>query len=130
MTTGTPFRNLGMFADLCGEDAIRNVILATTMWSRVDEDVGTRRENELKQKYWKTMLDNGSTTIRFSDSFESTWDIVDTIIDKSRPLSIRETSDNVRGQLVMNNQINSTKSKVHTRRVAAREITNHDFVVV
>jgi hypothetical protein len=40
-------KNLFMFKKLCGDDALKNVILATTMWDRMTEADGTARELEL-----------------------------------------------------------------------------------
>lgn len=80
--SGSPLKNLRMFSNLCGRDAIGTVILATTMWDLVREEDGKRREEQLRTKYWKGMLDNGSTMIPFTATFESAWHIVDTIIEK------------------------------------------------
>lgn len=59
-----------------------NVIIATTMWGEVDHTVGVRREEELKRQYWKDMLANGCTTVRFEDSYDSAWRIVGDLIRK------------------------------------------------
>jgi hypothetical protein len=77
---GTPLKNLRMFANLCGDGASRNVILSTTMWKRVKPEMGKRREDELKARYWKGMLDHGSRTFRFYDTSESAWDIIGTFL--------------------------------------------------
>jgi hypothetical protein len=90
--SGTPLRNLQMFANLCGDEAIRNVVLATTMWSDVTPNVGISREAELRQVYWKSMLALGSATARFKNNFESAWEIVDSLIKKTSgdPLLLQE----------------------------------------
>lgn len=80
---GTPLKNLRMFANLCGDDAIGNVILASTMWRQGKEAIEERREAELKSKYWKGMIDQGSEVVRFHRTFDSAWTIVD-IIDRKR----------------------------------------------
>ncbi|PPQ78241.1 hypothetical protein CVT24_006502 [Panaeolus cyanescens] len=54
---GTPLKNLQMFQSLCGKDAYDKITLVTTMWDEVDEDVGVFREKQLKEKYWKPMID-------------------------------------------------------------------------
>jgi len=71
-----------MFGKLCGDEAIRNVILATTMWTPLEKDPENkqlRRENELRGKYWKAMIDCGSTITRFLRTYDSAWTIVDLI---------------------------------------------------
>ena len=65
-----------MFHNLCGVEALKNVVLVTTMWDQVDEDVGNNRENELTTKYWKTMVELGCHTSRFHNTAESALDIV------------------------------------------------------
>jgi hypothetical protein len=77
---GTPLKNLRMFHELCGKKALRNVILVTTMWSEVDQEVGSRREEALRQKYWKGMIDEGSSTARYKGTLSSAWEILDHII--------------------------------------------------
>lgn len=56
--SGSSIRNLDMFKALCGEDAYKHVVLATTMWEQVDLKIGEQRENELKSKpdYWGYMI--------------------------------------------------------------------------
>jgi hypothetical protein len=74
---GTPLKNLRMFEKLCGKNALQNIILTTTMWDEVDERMGSLRENELKAKYWKAMIDQGSKTVRYHNTQESAWEIID-----------------------------------------------------
>ncbi|KDR82098.1 hypothetical protein GALMADRAFT_60058 [Galerina marginata CBS 339.88] len=61
----TPLKNLRMFKELCGHKALQNVILTTTMWEEEDPGVGAEREKDLKDNYWKPMVDRGSVTRRF-----------------------------------------------------------------
>jgi exonuclease VII small subunit len=69
-----------MFAKLCGDGAAKNVVLATTMWGNVKPEVGEKREDELKSKYWAGMLELGSQAMHFKDSPASAWNIIDTAI--------------------------------------------------
>ncbi|TFK44967.1 P-loop containing nucleoside triphosphate hydrolase protein [Crucibulum laeve] len=68
---GTPLKNLRMFEELCGKNAFHNVILTTTMWDEIDEEVGIQREKELIHKYWKSMMDRKSKTMRFNNDRHS-----------------------------------------------------------
>jgi hypothetical protein len=77
-------KNLTMFDKLCGDDAVKNVVLATTKWNSVAADVGEQRQRQLSEKYWKTMLGNGSRVSRFKDTHESAWRIVDLILEHQR----------------------------------------------
>jgi hypothetical protein len=90
----TPLKNLKMFKKLCGEDFFERVVLVTTMWPATMSDPAAdqgyyqgemrsceERENELETVYWSDMINHGSKTWRFTNSKESTWDIIDYIID-------------------------------------------------
>jgi hypothetical protein len=59
---GPSLKNLRMMQQLCGADSLRNVVLATTMWEKVTDEEGLRREAELEQTFWKSMIDGGATT--------------------------------------------------------------------
>ena len=80
---GTPLKNLRMFEELCGKNAFQNIILATTMWDEVDEETGEAREEELKTKYWRSMLERNSTTSRFMRTRESALALIDPLIDEA-----------------------------------------------
>jgi hypothetical protein len=84
---GTPLKNLRMFEKLCGKDAFYNVILTTTMWDEVDGETGRLREEELKAKYWRSMLDLNSTTNRFMNTRESALRLIEPLIDAANKKS-------------------------------------------
>jgi hypothetical protein len=86
---GTPLKNLRMFANLCGDGATKNVILATTMWDLVEAGEGERRVTQLQGKYWKEMLAGGSKVARFDGKYDSAWEIVDMIVKKDAGHSSR-----------------------------------------
>ena len=73
---GSPLKHLKMFHNLCGVEALKNVVLVTTMWDQVDEEEGDNPENELTNRYWKTMIELGCRTSRFENNTESALDIV------------------------------------------------------
>ena len=77
---GTSRKNLEMFRKLCGDDALKNVILVTTKWADVSTEVGEKREKQLADAYWKEMIGYGSTVVRFSDSHLAARDIIDHIV--------------------------------------------------
>jgi hypothetical protein len=82
-----PIENLRMFEKLCGKNAIHNVILTTTMWDVVDEETGRDREEELKSKYWQTMLERKSSTSRFLGTRESALRVIAPLIDAANAKS-------------------------------------------
>ncbi|KAF7970687.1 hypothetical protein HWV62_23290 [Athelia sp. TMB] len=87
--TGSALRNMDLFQKLCGNRAARNVILVTTMWDEVDEEVGERREAELRDTFWRTMVAHGSQTVRFSHTPESAWNILGSSTGHFRPMKLQ-----------------------------------------
>ena len=81
---GSPHRNLRMFGELCGDQAVRKVVLVTTMWDKgkIDPQTHIRREKELFENYWKTMIRHGASTARFLNSADSAWAVIDPILKK------------------------------------------------
>ncbi|KAG6833280.1 hypothetical protein H0H87_009455 [Tephrocybe sp. NHM501043] len=80
---GTSRKNLDLFARLCGPDAIKNVILATTKWDELPNDeTGQLRESQLKGEHWKHMVELGSRVHRFEGSQRSARRIVNYILAK------------------------------------------------
>ena len=70
---GSAKKNLIMFKKLCGDNALKNVILITSMWDRVAENEGAKRERELLQtpEFWGFMISKGSKAYRHNNSIES-----------------------------------------------------------
>jgi hypothetical protein len=91
--SGTPHRNIRMLGELCGDQAAKKVVLVTTMWDEVQQDTGVFREIELFEKYWNTMISYGASTARFSNSANSAWEIIGSIlfvqelVDHKKPFS-------------------------------------------
>ena len=61
-----------------------NVVIVTTMWSKVTTEEGTNREAELKKLFWKDMVDDGCSIERFEDTHKSAWDIIGSLAAKDR----------------------------------------------
>jgi predicted RNase H-like nuclease (RuvC/YqgF family) len=81
---GSAKRNLVMFKKLCGNDALRNVILGTTMWDKVHEAEGCRREEELSTTpdFWGWMLSRGSVMLRHKNNRTSALELIDKILNR------------------------------------------------
>jgi len=77
-------KNLDVFQKLCGEDALKRVVLCTTKWSDVYQEDGERRTEQLKENDWKEMIKGGSTVREFEDSQKSAWDVIASIIAKDQ----------------------------------------------
>jgi hypothetical protein len=62
-----------MFRKLCGNQALKNVILATTHWNEVPTATGKARERELIQddRFWGKLIKAGSKVLRLDQDRES-----------------------------------------------------------
>ena len=63
---GSSLKNLRMFKKLCGAKGLSCVVLATTMWSQVEPEIGQKREDELiaNKEFWGEMVNQGSKVMR------------------------------------------------------------------
>jgi hypothetical protein len=80
--TGSLMQNLQIFTAFCGQKAMPNVVIVTTMWSDIKEEDGVRREAQLKGGYWQEMVVNGCKTERFENTYESAWSIINSVAGK------------------------------------------------
>jgi hypothetical protein len=84
---GTPLRNLRIFNELCGDTA-RSAVLVTTMWDKLPSQMeGENREASLKKNYWNGMIQRGASVDRFENTPKSAWDVVGTMVVRSREYS-------------------------------------------
>ena len=75
---GTPLINLKIFEQLCGPDALKNVILTTTFWDQVNTDIGSKREAQLSSEFWAGMIAQGCRVARLEPrERETAWKIID-----------------------------------------------------
>ncbi|KAF9554213.1 hypothetical protein CPC08DRAFT_727323 [Agrocybe pediades] len=77
-------RNLHVFNQICGQNAMQNVILVTTMWDEVEFGVGKQREEEIDERFWGMMKSSGARYMRFQNTSPSAWDIVRAIAQPDR----------------------------------------------
>lgn len=78
-------KNLEMFKALCGEEALNNVVLATTYWDSVSQGQGEERESELSntRNLFQGMIGNGAKLMRHDRGTESAQGIVDYLLPKT-----------------------------------------------
>lgn len=77
---GSARRNLKVFKDLCGPDALEKVVLVTTMWEKLaSRDEVEARELQLKtaNDYWGYMVKKGSKIMRHTNDMQSAKKLVD-----------------------------------------------------
>lgn len=131
--TDTPQRNLRMFSRLCGGMAASTFRLVTTRWDMEDEvldikgrtwaEVFEEREKQLRERYWKEMLDNQATICRYSNETTAAWAAIQPLLsqEQERPrLRLNEKKagklahENIHGFLDMERQ----KIKIMKKRAA------------
>ncbi|KAI6017899.1 hypothetical protein EDC04DRAFT_474657 [Pisolithus marmoratus] len=81
---GTPLKNLRVFQKLCGSKAMSQVVLVTTMWDEVEEEVGNERLEELKGNYWRFMIVQGSSTYCYRNTVESSRQLLSQLVEGKR----------------------------------------------
>jgi len=89
---GSRLHNLHMFRKLCGDGAMRNVLLTTTQWSNVSEAVGTRREAELLSNgnFWGELVANGARMKRYGGDRDSGLALIASLMKNNKvPLRIQ-----------------------------------------
>ncbi|OCH84690.1 P-loop containing nucleoside triphosphate hydrolase protein [Obba rivulosa] len=90
---GAARRNITMFHQLCGPEYMTNVVIATTRWQEVDEETGSRREEELRTSptLFNSALDSGALLVRHDRDLESAQDLMRHFLHLSpKPLLIQK----------------------------------------
>ncbi|KAH6895963.1 P-loop containing nucleoside triphosphate hydrolase protein [Thelonectria olida] len=85
---GSAVKTFEIFKRICGEDALSNVLLATTLWNKIDEVTGASRERELRRDFWAYMLGRGSQMSRFHGDRTSAVALISQLIVKN-PVVLR-----------------------------------------
>jgi hypothetical protein len=88
--TGAQTRNFRTLRSLCGDYALKNVVIVTNMWSRVEPEVGEEREAELMREdiFFKPALDHGARMARHKGTLPSAQGIIRLLIG-NRPLPLQ-----------------------------------------
>jgi hypothetical protein len=62
---GSTVKNFEIFKNICGQEALGNVLLVTSRWDEVTPSCGAEREWQLKESFWAYMVGHGSNMSRF-----------------------------------------------------------------
>lgn len=80
--SGSARRNLNMFLKLCGDAAMKNVVIVTNMWSLVAPETGAAREKELQSgDFFGPLLDRGARMVHHDGTPESAAEIARIFLD-------------------------------------------------
>ncbi|KAK3905697.1 P-loop containing nucleoside triphosphate hydrolase protein [Staphylotrichum tortipilum] len=82
---GSGKMNLGLLHKLCGNGALKKVILVTTMWDREDPAVGEQRERELAAtpEFWGFCMQHGSQIRRHYNNEQSALNIISLFVPQA-----------------------------------------------
>lgn len=119
---GISRRNFNMFRKLCGEGALKNVLIVTTMWGLVDPAVAESRETELKSddRLFKPVLDKGAIMVRHDNTRQMAHAIINRIL-QNYPLPLQ-----IQKEMVENNMdISETAAAVELDRELAAMAEKH-----
>lgn len=129
---GSAKRNLLMFKKLCGPNALKNVILATTMWDKVTPKEGADRESELRSKedFWGWMISKGSRVERHGNSRESAMRLIGTFVHQGSKITLElqhqmvnesKTLDQTDAGIELQSEIAKEREKFSEQLKEARE---------
>lgn len=101
----TSRRAFRLFRKLCGDPSLGNVAIVTTMWNKVTEADGARRETELREddRFFKPAIKEGATMTRHDNTHLSALRVVNIISERHHcpiPLTIQTELVKQRKQIV------------------------------
>ncbi|TDL17995.1 P-loop containing nucleoside triphosphate hydrolase protein [Rickenella mellea] len=110
-------RNFRMFQNLCGSKNLRQVVIVTTWWDKVEETLALQREHQLKESgtLFRPMLKDGATLMRHNQGYSSAKAVLDHLLSERASISLK-----LQTQLV--------EEKRALPVTDAGEILNHDLI--
>ena len=112
-----------MFHKLCGDDALKNVVIVTNMWELVESEArGEARERELStdSDLFQPAVAKGATMMRHNNTLESAHTILARIVD-NLPDALR-----IQRELVDEGKdISQTDAGIELNRVLLELIEKH-----
>lgn len=81
---GSDGEALSTLQKIIGDAAFPNVVLVTTKWGKIPTNTAVQRETELRDIFWKGMIEKGSCMARFHGDGPSAQGIVSLLIQKPR----------------------------------------------
>ena len=126
---GSAVRSLEVFSKLVGPDSFYKIALVTSMWDLLqDQDVGASREHQLREEFWKDLIEKGSVTARSHNNRESALAILKRVAfgqsmgrEPEVPLAIQK--EMVEEQRPLEN---TSAYEALTRRMDEMESRHHD----
>jgi hypothetical protein len=95
---GSARRNVRLLQELCGETFLPRLTLVTTMWDIVNESVGARREEELRENFWKHLVQHGAIYQRWDGTRDGTYGALRVIERYLNDPPLQTTTANIQQQ--------------------------------
>jgi hypothetical protein len=90
---GVSKRSFKLFQELCGDDSLKNVVIATNMWNKVTLAEGEAREKELKddERFFKHALNKKARLDRHDNTLDSARQIISKFFtNRPMPLAVQK----------------------------------------
>ncbi|KAG8710620.1 hypothetical protein FRC09_021011 [Ceratobasidium sp. 395] len=89
---GSSARTFNLFRRMCGTETLKNVVIATNMWSRPPTEAQQRREGQLRDEFFKPALDERARLVRrATPGRDSAIDIIRLVLgQQARPTKIQQ----------------------------------------
>lgn len=119
-------KNFEMFQTLCGNKALRNVVIVTDMWEEVNLQVGNAHGAELAKEgtLFKPALEKGAQMARHENTIPSAENVIRLVLD-NHPLPLR-----IQEELVGEGKdISQTSAGEELNRVLSAKIRRHQLVM-
>ncbi|KAG8741176.1 hypothetical protein FRC10_003221 [Ceratobasidium sp. 414] len=148
---GSSARTFNLFRRMCGTDTLKNVVIATNMWSNPPTEIEQRREEQLRNDFFKPALDERARLVRRATPGQDS--ALDTIrlllgqqpratriqqemVDEQRPLVSTDAGQALEMQLLervnrQEREINEVRQEIRTEieargRQAAAELERYE----
>jgi hypothetical protein len=90
---GSEARRTRLFRKICGRDTYDNVVIGTTMWSKLrDRSEGVRQVEQRKASgdFWANLVNEGAKLVEHNDTKESAHNIIGKLMNKTKkPLQLQ-----------------------------------------
>ena len=105
---GSEAKRTQLFRQICGKDTYENVVIATTMWSKLrnrSEGEARVKQREESGDFWANLVNNGegksARLVEYHDNLNSAHDIIRLIMQKTKkPLQLQVELHESQGRLI------------------------------
>ncbi|KAF8602528.1 hypothetical protein BDV93DRAFT_443727 [Ceratobasidium sp. AG-I] len=98
---GATARTFNLFRRMCGTDTLKNVVIATNMWSSPPTSSEVNRERQLKEEFFRPALDEGARMVRRANpGRDAAHDVIRMLLGQTpRPASLRREIADARREI-------------------------------